>query len=252
MTELSRDARAIIDAARDAESPPPHARDKIRAAILAGIATSGAKAATAGSATTATVSTSAAWLKIAIPFFIAATVATGLVASGVFSSDAVRTPTPPLPQGRGSVEPPAPAPAPEPTPEPAPEPEPEPEPAATVTTPPPKPKKRRPPPPPPTATDTDTDTASATSIKAELTLIARIRAAYRAGDYDATLELVATHADRFDAGQFVEERESYRVRALCATGQRDAARRQAIRFVELWPRSPHRAHVRCAIEDDQP
>ena len=57
MTDLSPEARALIDAARAAERPPPGARQRVHAAVLAGIATG---AATAGTATAGTAAADAA------------------------------------------------------------------------------------------------------------------------------------------------------------------------------------------------
>jgi hypothetical protein len=94
MTELTPESRAILDAARNAESPPPGAQRRIHAAILAGIAT-GAAEGTAAAATTA--GGAAFGLKLLAPFVVAALGLGGAYVGGAFDT----TPTPTLPRTAG-------------------------------------------------------------------------------------------------------------------------------------------------------
>jgi hypothetical protein len=71
----------------------------------------------------------------------------------------------------------------------------------------------------------------------ERTLIDRGRAALARGDGSAALLAIDEHARRFPNGALAEERELLAVRALAATGQRDAMHKRAAAFRQTFPDS---------------
>lgn len=76
----------------------------------------------------------------------------------------------------------------------------------------------------------------------EVTLVAGIDAALRAGDVARANELIGEHERRFPRGLLVEEREGARVIARCMSGSRSAAES----FLAAHPRSPMRARIEAA------
>jgi hypothetical protein len=83
-------------------------------------------------------------------------------------------------------------------------------------------------------------------LSAETTLIARAQAATNRGDSGEALKLLEQYDRQFAHGALVEERAAARVFALCSSGQREAARAEVARFLARWPRSPQVARVRGA------
>jgi hypothetical protein len=258
MTDLSPEARAIVDAARVAERPPPGAQKRIQAAILAGIATgAGPASAATGAATSAKVGSAGLGLKLLAPLAIVALGLGGAWVAGAFDE---------APERRLSPQPSALSPQPEvastepevelvaePEPEVEPEPEPEVEVIAVVA---PKPEKepvaeveREPVVQKPKPVVRSPKPESATSIKEELEIIRGVQKAIKGGDGRAALALIADHAERFPRGQLVQEREAARVRALCALDRVDAARAAAAEFLERWPKSPQSARVRSSCAE---
>lgn len=230
MTDLSPEARAIVDAARAAEHPSAADKLRIQAAVAAGIAAGAAGTASAAGAASATGAASGAGLgKLALVVAIAGAIGTGGAwLGGAFDRpDERELQLRPAPAAELRVEraqPPAPPIA-------APEP-------AAVAAPDPDPKPRRPRASPPG------------SIDQELALMFTARKALRDGDAAAALAALDEHAQTFPRGQTIQERESLRVLALCAAGRTDEARATAERFFERWPTSVHAERVRrsCAGE----
>lgn len=88
-----------------------------------------------------------------------------------------------------------------------------------------------------------------TDFAAELQLIGELRGAVKRGDAVLALAKVEEHVRRFGfGGQLAQEREAYRVEALCAAGRVDAARRAAGELLAKWPDSTHAPRVKqsCA------
>lgn len=215
MTELSPQARALVEAGR-AEVAPAAAKASVKAAVLAEVG-----AASGGAAAAATAAKSGLVMKAGL----GVVVSLGLVAGAV----ALREPAP----ERAEVElavveapPAADAPA-------AAEAKPNPaefevrqvapiqamrqpvqpvEPAKSQ-----RPKRvravRKPAPAP---------AAPAPSLADEVRLLKKIQRALRAGQYSAVLELTEAHAQRFPEGALVKERLAARARALCGAGDKAA------------------------------
>ena len=115
-------------------------------------------------------------------------------------------------------------------PPPAPRPEPPPPAASPARRSPPRPA------PPPILEPTPSPIPD---LERELALLRAARDALTRGDPTAAMAALAEHADQFAAGHLREERLVLRVEALCAAGSRDDARREATRFADAHPASPH-------------
>ncbi|MEM7159496.1 MAG: hypothetical protein AAF799_42045 [Myxococcota bacterium] len=81
------------------------------------------------------------------------------------------------------------------------------------------------------------------TLRAEVTLMERARAALTRGDTTALSKLLRQHADRFPTGALTEEREAWRAVVACRTQAADASSR-ASRFLREHPDSPQAARVR--------
>lgn len=84
---------------------------------------------------------------------------------------------------------------------------------------------------------------TSSALAAETLLIARAQAATNRGQAGRALELLKEYDRKFANGSLSEERSAARVVALCAAGQRNAARAEADRFLARWPRSPQGARI---------
>jgi len=261
MSELTPEARAIINAASVAEAPPTGSKQRIHAAILAGLA-AGAAEGTAGAAGIS-ASSAAGWglgIKLLLPFVVVGMGAGGAYVGGVFEADDVGSRQSPVVSSQRSAvsrqpsavsrQPPAVAePAVSPLPDPPsegegdlePEPAPEPEPASAKKI----SRAKR-----PTQPESHAAPATAASIEEEMGVIGRANKALRAGDNAAAIGIAAEHAERFPKGQLVQEREAVRVRASCNRGDA-TARNDAETFLTRWPKSPYAAKVRasCKLEE---
>jgi hypothetical protein len=95
--------------------------------------------------------------------------------------------------------------------------------------------------PDPTATaarsSTRTHAATADSVREELRLLHRARAAVGRANYAAALHPIGEHARRFPDGKLAEEREALRVKSLAGLGRTEQAQRAAARFEARFPRS---------------
>ncbi len=91
-------------------------------------------------------------------------------------------------------------------------------------------------------------------LSAETALIASAQAATNRGQAARALELLDEYDRRFERGALGEERAAARVFALCSAGRHAAARTEAARFLERWPRSPQAPRVgqACAPEVRSP
>ncbi|HUH02885.1 MAG TPA: hypothetical protein VML75_12895 [Kofleriaceae bacterium] len=244
MSDLSREAQAIIDAARGADEPGPADLQRVRAAVYAelGIPAAGAHAA-AGSAT-ATSLTSNLVLKLVLGLVLVG----GLVGGGyalLSGSDDESSPV--------AAAPPEPDPAPGPLPAPAPAPAPDPAPAISRD-PPPRPPATSAPAPsrilseaPREARTESKDTIE--TLREEKALIDAASRALAAGDGTAAMAALDRHARKFPRGQLTSERLGTRVLALCALDRGADASREAKRFLSRYPQHPMASRVRAACAD---
>jgi hypothetical protein len=89
------------------------------------------------------------------------------------------------------------------------------------------------------------------SLKEERALLQRARVALAAGDADGALAILDRHPHQFRDGQLGEERDSLRVQALAASGDRDTARRLAVEFEKHHPHSLFLPAVRAARDGNE-
>jgi hypothetical protein len=86
------------------------------------------------------------------------------------------------------------------------------------------------------------------SLAAELAMLQRARRALAAENGALALGIVEELDERFPKGLLLEERTATRVLSLCKLARVDAARREALRFLERYPASVYAERVRqsCA------
>ncbi len=82
------------------------------------------------------------------------------------------------------------------------------------------------------------------ALREEASLIARARDALRSGDAAGALSTLESARGRFPRGVLVQERNVLTIEALAASGDRDAASRQAQVFLRQFPTSPLASRVR--------
>ena len=87
------------------------------------------------------------------------------------------------------------------------------------------------------------NTTTLDTLRAEVTLMERARAALTRGDTTELSRLLRLHAERFPHGALTEEREAWRAVAACRKQSKDASSR-ASRFLREHPDSPQAARVR--------
>jgi RNA polymerase sigma-70 factor (ECF subfamily) len=85
--------------------------------------------------------------------------------------------------------------------------------------------------------------ADVVSLRAELELVQRIRAATSSGRHEQALALVERHAQQFPAGELTVERDAQRIAALCALGRDDEARGRLDAFRRAHRSDPPRKVV---------
>jgi hypothetical protein len=282
MRPLSPEAQSLLDAARDADLPPPAAKSAIQSALhtkigaaaaataaTAAAATAGsASAATAGAGTVATAAVGGGLItaKLAIVAIVAA--ATGTVVTlqvthppeqpiqQVQTAPAVLSLSQPLP----SV-----APAPIPVPPPVAEPAPaiEPEPAKEIrrpvvgTRPAPLPTSRETAPPAepdpiplPAPPLLEPAQVARCDFSQELKLLYLARAELQQHHAESTLKLVAQSRAECPNSQLAQETEALRILAICELGRLAEGREAATAFLAANPRSPSAKSIRatCGVE----
>jgi hypothetical protein len=102
-----------------------------------------------------------------------------------------------------------------------------------------------------TRTQADADAAadkSRESLAEEVQLLRAARADLDRGNTAGALVLLREHQTRFPNGTLREERLALKAQALCASGQRDAARAIANEIARTTPASPHLAGLRACID----
>lgn len=244
MTELGRQAKALIERASGCEEPTAENRARVRAAITAkllGAAASGATLAAARSSAAATGAAPAAMLGVKTSMLVSLALA-GVV--GVGTATYVRSSTraiknmPARATRMTAPEPAVPAPSRRaaaiavPTEAPAPSGE------AAAT------EKPRPVSTPPAVSAFTRDSTS--SVEAEMVLIGDARDALRAGETTRALVLLDEHARRYPIGALGEERDAMRITSLCVLGRVAEARAAASQFLRARPDSPHAGRVRAS------
>jgi len=81
-------------------------------------------------------------------------------------------------------------------------------------------------------------------LRAEKKLISQAQATLRDGDAARALQLLAAHANKFPNGVLVPERYGTRVLALCKLNRTAAAHKAASSFLQRWPRHPMADRIR--------
>ena len=231
-------ARSLIASARLDEKPVP---DAVRHGILAALGAAGA----VGSASVVAGAASGALHRLALVKWLAATVIVGTAGVGVYASvrqghssstNAGRTSEGARAVGHGE---PAAVTLPPPTVDeasaapvlPADEPRPPPRRGAAAGS----------------ASIDKGHAADAFSLEGEVTALDRARSALGAGDATRALELLAQYEQAFPKGALRPEATYLRIQALSKSGQRDAARELAARFLAKHPSSPHAAQLQALL-----
>jgi hypothetical protein len=229
MSDLDQQARAIVDAGRDAEQPSAADRDRIKRAVLVQIAAGGAIASTAVAGTLS--------LGAKVGLAVVAVTLVGGGAVGVLKARGSHAPA--VPPARL-----APAASPVPTLPPAAVVEAVPQPApATMDDKPGKverPRKATP------SLGRGEKGPAADQITAEVEVLKRAREELRLGRPARALEALIEYDRRFDRGVLGEEREAMAAIAACQASPGPAAQAGAEAFMRKAPASPLRERVREA------
>jgi hypothetical protein len=98
----------------------------------------------------------------------------------------------------------------------------------------------------------DPPLAGGDPLRAEVALIEAASDALRLGRYDRALHLLEVHSARFPSGVLREERKGLRVLALCSAGQVELGREEQQRFLGGSPRSVLADKVRSACAPSGP
>ncbi len=80
----------------------------------------------------------------------------------------------------------------------------------------------------------------------EVAILSRATSALRAGKPAEGLRLLNEHQRKFPNGRLAEERRAARIQALCALGKRTEAEAELARLAQSSPRSPHLARAQRA------
>jgi hypothetical protein len=89
--------------------------------------------------------------------------------------------------------------------------------------------------------------ADASSLEGEVTALDRARSALAAGDATRALELLGQYEQAFPKGALRPEATYLRIQALSKSGQREAARELAARFLAKHPSTPHAAQLQALL-----
>lgn len=220
MTGLERKAHRLVELARSGDDPSAAQLLSLHGAVAARIAAEGALAAS-GTAATAKVASTGAFVKGLVA---AAAIATG--AAGFFAL-----------QGDGQTVAPAPVVQLPPVHRAPPEAFLSPPPAAVT------PLVETPAPP-----ARAVKAPSGLRLEQEAGLLAEVQGALRSGQAATALAKLESYDRRFPTGMLRAEADAARVFALCAAGRVDKARASAARFVQRYPSSPAAARVQAACK----
>ena len=83
-------------------------------------------------------------------------------------------------------------------------------------------------------------------LREETAELRRAQQALRAGNSELTLKLLTEQDQTFSRGALQQERSAARVLALCQSGHKDLARTEAEHFEQRWPKSALVARVRSS------
>jgi len=246
VVELYPEARRLLETAREARTPSLEDRERVFAALMAGVAVTavapGAAAAKTAAAKTGLVGKlagNALWIKAAASVAVISAASVSTIAYVRHRES--KTVQPPVPVAVPVVSAPREQPAPAPEPEPSPQP-------VTPSAPPPVPRALPPVEHAAPASNPPLSAALARNAEGpsvELSLLRQAQAARRAGQPAHALELAREHADKYPRSRLWAERETLRVLALCDLGRVDAARRSAAQLQYLWS-SPLRATLNAS------
>lgn len=92
--------------------------------------------------------------------------------------------------------------------------------------------------------------APAPDFAGELDLLTRANAATQAGDATRAFDLLRAYDRSYPQGSLIQERVAAGVLAQCAAGRIEAAREEARRFFQRWPRSPLVARIRSSCAEN--
>lgn len=224
MSELSPEARGLVDDGHSVLRPSSNDRARVRSALASRLG--GAALLVPHQASAAAPKSLIAWSKL---HAVIASVGAGLVAAGAYygvqSASEPVAPPPVMPPAATPHEARlAPAPvhsAPPVQAEPAVA-----EPEAAVS------PSRRP--------------APVDPLVEEVAILSRATSALRAGNPGEGLRLLNEHQRKFPKGRLAEERRAARIQALCALGRRPEAEAELARLAQSSPRSPHLARAQRA------
>lgn len=87
---------------------------------------------------------------------------------------------------------------------------------------------------------------AADPLAEEVAILSKATSALRAGRPAEGLRLLNEHQRKFPKGRLAEERRSARIQALCALGKRTEAEAELARLAKSSPRSPHLARAQRA------
>jgi hypothetical protein len=239
MTELGREAKALVEAASGGDEPTDENRARVRAAIGAKLVAAAAAGATLASAKSSAAAGSALPVGLKTLISLAVVTAAGVGTAMYVRSTAAIEAAPPVTVGTTSDQASLAAPSPALTDSALPE----------VALPPAEPAEKRRPMPPSPAMPARARGATA-SVEAEMGLIGEARDALRSGAGARALLLLDEHAHRYPAGALGEERDAMRIAALCALGRVAESRAAASQFLRAFPESPHAARVRASCASD--
>jgi hypothetical protein len=257
MSELGRDSRELVDAARAGDDPSPEDRARIRQRLLqlgvgAAVTTAASATAAASAATSAAAKGTMASGTLVLKWVLAVAVVGGMGAAGAKGIAAYRArqaeTVQPQVASRGMAPArAAPLPAaplvtiPETTPElTAPEVTPASDPVAIA-----KPA-RAPVNAVPVVAPMQPSTRAESTTELESRLLSDAEARRHAGDASGALALLDEHARRFPNGVLAEERAAERVFALCDLGRVVEATAEARQFLAERPRSIYAKPVRAS------
>ena len=229
MSELSPEARELVDDGLSVLRPSSRDRARVASALAARLGAATLLLPEAAGAAPKPLA-AAAWPKLAT---LVASVSAGVAAVGATYWLAQSPPAP----TEAPVKPPAIAapPVAHGTP-----------PAASVESPD-EPQGELAPEPPVTA---PRKTVAVDPLAEEVAILSKATSALRAGNPAEGLRLLGEHQRKFPKGRLAEERRAARIQALCALGKLSAAEAELARLAQSSPRSPHlaRAQRACGIK----
>lgn len=88
--------------------------------------------------------------------------------------------------------------------------------------------------------------AAPPTLAAELELLRQARSALRANRHARVLEIVVQHRREYPDSKFAEERDATQIKALCASGRRAQAKRQASAYAARFPASQRDLLADCS------